>query len=107
MPTRDLFYQAARRAYREIPPDESLRLCGIEEELILNFRLAVLEACHWHRAYAAEVLGISVRALTIFLMRCKELGFEIPRGYKARTAMSERDERFLKKWIRKKKESKE
>jgi hypothetical protein len=57
---------------------------GLEKVLLVNFRLAVLEACHWNRTVAAEHLGISSRCLRKYIAKLKGMGFDVPGNANAR-----------------------
>jgi hypothetical protein len=51
---------------------------GLEAVLLVNFRLTVLEACHWNRTVAAEHLGISTRGLRKYIEELRAMGFDVP-----------------------------
>jgi hypothetical protein len=50
----------------------------LEDELLRSFRLFVLKSCGWNRTWAAEVLGVSLRALRYQILLYKDQGFDCP-----------------------------
>ena len=65
---------------------------SLEDEFLMQFRLFVLELCHWNRSHAMEVLGISDRGIHNALNRYREKGvFIAPNDSKFRIPLTEEE----------------
>lgn len=51
---------------------------GLEDLLVNCFRAKALEVCSFNRTYAANILGINVRTVRLWILEMADLGYQFP-----------------------------
>lgn len=97
---------AARKFYRGNHHDrrDALEAGGrwnIQEELLLNFRLTILELFDWNRTRAAEFMQVSLRSFRKQLAMYRRKGYEIPPSAGAFRNPSAAEMELIRQWVEK------